>query len=201
MRMDMSLLIHAYGYVIATTPFPTPFPTTLPTTPHLTPFPATLPSTPHPTPFPTTLPTTTLLTPFPTTLPTTTPYPTPLPKHSQGRRSDSYVYRKKKSELNGVEGVLGAKGSDTRWQFIFGTRSISVKADNFETVTRSKNTMHDEFMRASIQFEYNNEVVNAYVFDQIWKHANKDGGIEGLFDTIVADEHQFDNIYQAFVQH
>ena len=106
-----------------------------------------------------------------------------------------------KSELNGVEGVLGAKGSDTRWQFTYGTRSISIKVDNFETVTRSKDKLHDEFMRASIQFEYNNEVVNSYVFDQIWKHANKDGGIEGLFDTIVADEHQFDNIYQAFVQH
>ena len=56
-------------------------------------------------------------------------------------------------------------------------------------------------MRASIQFEYNNEVVNSYVFDQIWKHANKDGYIEGLIDIIFADEHQFDNIYQAFVQH
>ena len=55
-------------------------------------------------------------------------------------------------------------------------------------------------MRASIQFEYNNEVVNSYVFDQIWKHANKDGDIEGLFDIICGDEQQFDHIYQAFVQ-
>ena len=100
-----------------------------------------------------------------------------------------------------MEGVLGAKGSDTRWQFTYGTRSISIKVDNFETVTRSKDKLHDEFMRASIQFEYNNEVVNSYVFDQIWTHANKDGDIEGLFDSVFADEQQFDNIYQVFVQH
>ena len=55
-------------------------------------------------------------------------------------------------------------------------------------------------MRSSEQFEYYNDVANSYVFDQIWKHANKDRGIEGLFDIICADEQQFDNIYQAFVQ-
>ena len=122
------------------------------------------------------------------------------PPEAQPGKKVRLIRLQKKSELNGVEGVLGAKGFDTIWQFIFGTRSISVKADNFETVTRSKNTLHDEFMRASIQFEYHNEVVNSHVFDQVWKHANKDGGIEGLFDTILADEQQFDIIYQAFVQ-
>ena len=99
-----------------------------------------------------------------------------------------------------MEGVLGAKGSDSRWQFTDGTRSISIKADNFEIVTRPNHTLHDGFMRSSDQFEYYNAVANSYVSDQIWKHANKDGGIEGLFDIICADEQQFDNIYQAFVQ-
>ena len=99
-----------------------------------------------------------------------------------------------------MEGVLGAKGSDSRWQFTYGTRSISIKADNFELITRPKNKRHDDFMRSSEQLEYYNAAANSYVFDQIWKHANKDGGIEGLFEIVCADEQQFANIYQAFVQ-
>ena len=67
-------------------------------------------------------------------------------------------------------------------------------------VARPKNTLHSEFMHAAERFEYHNEVVNAYVFDQIWKHANRDGHIEGLCEIMFADEQQFDNIYQAFVQ-
>ena len=106
----------------------------------------------------------------------------------------------KRSDLNGVEGILGARGSDSRWQFTHGARSISIKAENFELVAKSKNTLYAEFMDSAEKFEYHNEVVSSHVFDQIWRRANDDGGIEGLFDTIFADEQQFDNIYQAFVQ-
>jgi len=100
-----------------------------------------------------------------------------------------------KRELNGVEGTLGTPNGNSRWQVIFGTKSVSVKGDNIEPVGTPKPTLLSEFIQAGKRFQYNLQPPLEHVFNTLWDGFVQTGGVEEEFKDICTNEDRFDCHY------